>query len=173
MTDAAGARSSREQPAPSGNDCVFCAIVAGRLTASIVAEDALTIAFVDLRQFHAGHVLIIPRAHVTDIRDANDTIVSAVARMAARVARAVDRVFPSDGMNIWHSAGRGANQEVPHLHFHVHPRLVGDDVLRVYPRPPSLPDRATLDSWAAQLRERMSPHDTNGGVTALKNGLDE
>ena len=61
MTDAAGARSSREQPAPSGNDCVFCAIVAGRLTASIVAEDAVTMAFVDLRQFHPGHVLVRKR----------------------------------------------------------------------------------------------------------------
>ena len=155
MTGAADARSGRGQPAPAGNDCVFCAIVAGRLSASIVAENALTIAFLDLRQFHAGHVLIIPRAHVTDIRDANDTIASAVGCMVARVARAVDRVFPGDGLSIWHSAGAGANQEVPHLHFHVHPRRLGDDLLRVYPAPPPSPERAILDSWADQLRSAV------------------
>ena len=155
MTGAAGARSGREQPVASGDDCVFCAIVAGRMPASIVADDALTLAFVDLRQFHPGHVLIIPRAHVADIRDANDTMAAAVACMVARVARAVDRVFPSDGLTIWHSAGAGANQEVPHLHFHVHPRRFGDDFMRAYPTPPSLPDRATLDSWAAQLRSAV------------------
>ncbi len=137
--------------------CVFCAIVAGTVPASIVAEDALTIAFVDLRQFHPGHVLIIPRRHVRDIRDADDATISAVAIATARMARAVDRAFPNDGISVWHSAGAGANQEVPHLHMHVHPRYVGDNVLHVYPSAPLLPSRAVLEQWAQQIRDALSP----------------
>jgi len=155
MTDAADARSGKDRPAESGDECVFCTIVAGRLSASIVAEDQLTMAFMDQRQFHPGHVLIIPRTHLSDIRNANDGIASAVGCMVARVARAVDRAFPTDGLSVWHSAGAGANQEVPHLHFHVHPRRLDDDVLRVYPAPPSSPDRLTLESWAARLRSAI------------------
>ena len=135
--------------------CVFCDIVAGTRPASIVVDDATTLAFVDLRQYHPGHVLVVSRAHVPDIRAADDATAAAVLRTVARVARAVERVFPSDGLSVWHSAGAGANQEIPHLHFHVHPRYLADDVLRVYPAPPDLPDRATLDSWAVQLRAAL------------------
>jgi histidine triad (HIT) family protein len=138
-------------------DCVFCAIAGGAAAASVVMSDETTIAFLDLRQFHPGHVLVIPRRHVPDIRAVDDDTASAVMRAVARVARAVDRVFPNDGLSIWHSAGEGANQEVPHLHFHVHPRRFGDDVLRVYPSPPAGPSREVLDGWADDLRAALHP----------------
>ena len=131
--------------------CVFCDIVAGRVPATIVARDEASVAFLDLRQFHPGHVLVIPRRHVADIRAADDPTAAAVLVMVARVSRAVDEVFPGNGLSIWHSAGEGAHQEVPHLHFHVHPRHIGDDLLRVYPRPPALPPRDTLEEWGARL----------------------
>lgn len=136
--------------------CVFCDIIDGRATATVIAEDALTLAIVDLRQFHPGHVLVIPRQHVADIREADDDTAAAVFRMTARVARAVDRAFPSDGLSIWHSAGEGAHQEVPHLHVHVHPRFIGDDVLRVYPHAPSTPDRGTLEEYGVRLRDLLA-----------------
>ena len=137
-------------------DCPFCRIVAGDLTASIVWEDRQTVAFFDLRQFHAGHVLVIPRVHVPDIRTVDDATAGAVMETVVRIARAVDRVFPNDGLSVWHSAGEGANQEVPHLHVHVHPRHLGDDLLRIYPSPPALPDRPALDAWAARIRDALA-----------------
>ena len=136
--------------------CSFCEIVAGRLPATIVDADTLTIAFLDLRQFHPGHVLVIPRAHVPDIRDADDQTAAAVLSMVARVSRAVDLVFPSDGLSVWHSAGSGADQEVPHMHFHVHPRVHGDDLLRIYPHSPALPTRETLSDWGARLSSAIA-----------------
>jgi histidine triad (HIT) family protein len=48
--------------------CAFCEIVRGTLPASVVWEDDLTLAFIDLRQFHAGHTLVIPRRHLRDVR---------------------------------------------------------------------------------------------------------
>ena len=140
--------------------CPFCAIAAGRLAASLVHEDALTVAFMDSRQFHAGHVLVIPRRHLPDVRALHGVegaeIGAALVAAVARVTRAVDAAFPSDGISVWHSIGEGAHQEVPHLHVHVHPRQSGDDVLRVYPRAPATPERPTLDAYAASIRARMS-----------------
>jgi histidine triad (HIT) family protein len=144
-------------PGPDDPPCVFCAIAAATSPASIVATDARTLAFLDLRQSHPGHVLVIPRRHVADLRDADDATAEAVIRMVRRVMLAVDRVFPSDGISVWHSAGAGANQEVPHLHFHVHPRRLGDGLLRAYPAPPPHPERGELDAWAARLREVLPP----------------
>ena len=50
--------------------CVFCEIISGRAPATLVHRDARTIAFLDVQQAYPGHVLIVPRAHVADIRGA-------------------------------------------------------------------------------------------------------
>ena len=136
-------------------NCPFCAVVGGRLPATMIHADAHTVAFLDLRQYHPGHVLVIPRAHVPDIRAADEATVAAVLVMVSRVARAVDAAFPGDGVSVWHAAGPGATQEVPHLHFHVHPRRMDDGLLRVYPRAPARPDRGTLEAWGARLRAAL------------------
>jgi len=47
--------------------CVFCDIVAGRAPASVVWADDAVVEFADLRQPTAGHVLVVPRAHVETI----------------------------------------------------------------------------------------------------------
>jgi histidine triad (HIT) family protein len=136
-------------------DCVFCAIAAGTEQASVIAEDDLTITFVDLRQFHQGHVLVVPRQHFNDIRDMDEASLCAVMAAVARATRAVDRAFPSDGISIWHSVGEGANQEVPHAHFHVHPRYFNDGMLKGYPRVLENGTRAELESVAVCLREYL------------------
>jgi histidine triad (HIT) family protein len=143
------------------SDCAFCDIVGGRVPATFVAHDALTVAFLDLRHFHPGHVLVVPRQHVADIRAADDQTAAGILVMVARVSRAVDATFPGNGLSVWHSAGEGANQEVPHLHFHVHPRRVGDDLLQVYPRAPALPPRPTLEAWGARLATALAEMSTS------------
>ena len=106
--------------------CAFCAIVAGRLPATVVHRDARTVAFLDLRQANPGHVLVVPRRHIADIREADRLTAAALMDGIARVARAIGRAFDHEGLSIWHSIGPAADQEVPHLHFHVHPRRHGD-----------------------------------------------
>jgi histidine triad (HIT) family protein len=135
--------------------CVFCAIAQGGAPASIVCENDLALAAIDLRQFHPGHTLVIPRRHFHDVRKLDDTTGAALMAMLSRVTRAVGRAFPNQGLSLWHSIGEAAFQEVPHLHIHVHPRLTGDDVLRVYPQFPSNTERSTLDSYAAILRSHL------------------
>jgi len=134
--------------------CTFCEIIAGRTSVSRVAESKRSLAIVDLRQAHAGHVLVMPKAHMHDLREADDDTVADLMQLAARVARAVGTAMPNDGLSIWHSIA-GAHQEVPHLHVHVHPRVIGDDVLRVYASPPPTPPRATLEAIGAQIRAAL------------------
>jgi len=133
--------------------CVFCEIAQGTRTASIVYEDDLTMAFVDLRQFHAGHTLVIPRRHIPDVREIDAATGAALMATISRMTRAVDAAFPSEGISLWHSIGPAAFQEVPHLHVHIHPRKTGDGFLQVYPGELPTSDRATRDSYAARIRE--------------------
>ena len=136
-------------------ECVFCAIAQGGAPASIVFENDLVLAVVDLRQFHPGHTLVVPRQHFADVRELDDKTGAALMAMVSRVTRAVGRAFPNQGLSLWHSIGEAAFQEGPHLHIHVHPRLIGDDVLRVYPQLPQNTERSTLDSYAVVLRSHL------------------
>jgi len=145
----------RTAPVKHPDACAFCDIVAGHAAAAIVASDTHAIAFLDQRQFHPGHVLVIPRMHLADIRALQGAAGDGLMRMIAGVSRAIDKCWPSDGLSVWHSAGVGANQEVPHLHFHVHPRRVGDEMLRIYPRTPERPSRETLEAWGKRLSAEL------------------
>jgi histidine triad (HIT) family protein len=135
--------------------CVFCEIVRGAQPASVVWEDDLTMAFLDLRQFHPGHTLVIPRQHLGDVRELDDGTGAALMASVARIARAVAAAFPNQGMSLWHSIGEAADQEVPHLHVHVHPRMLDDGLLRVYPSTASVPDKSVRDKYAARLRSHL------------------
>lgn len=137
------------------SECAFCRIIRRELAASIVFEDELTMAFIDLRQFHPGHTLVIPRQHVRDVRELDLTTGTALMAAISRITRAVGLAFPNQGLSLWHSIGEAAFQEVPHLHFHVHPRMHNDDFLRVYPQSPDTPAKAIRDEYAARLRQRL------------------
>lgn len=135
--------------------CIFCEIAQGVCPASIVYEDELTIAFVDVRQFHPGHTLVIPRKHFADVRELDPETGAALMATVSRVTDAVGKAFPNEGLSLWHSIGPAAFQEVPHLHIHIHPRRIGDGFLRVYPDHPAHPDKETRDAYAARIREHL------------------
>jgi histidine triad (HIT) family protein len=135
--------------------CVFCDIVGHTQPASVVWEDELTLAVVDLRQFHPGHVLVMPRRHLADVRELDDATGAALMATVVRITRAVAAAFPNQGLSLWHSIGEAAFQEVPHLHLHVHPRLMGDELLRIYPHHAATPERAQLEQYAARVRAHL------------------
>ena len=136
--------------------CVFCEIIAGRAPADIVYGDDLTLAFVDPRQHNPGHVLVVPRVHVNDIRELDPKNAPQLMETLIKIARAVTQAFPNEGMSLWHSVGPAAFQEVPHMHIHVHPRRFGDGLLRVYPGLPVDADSAVRASYAERLRAALA-----------------
>lgn len=144
-------------PAGQANEgnCAFCSIVRCEANAAIVHQDKHTLAFMDLRQFNEGHVLVIPRLHLRDVRDLKEPVASALTATVVRVTRAVAAAFPSEGISLWHSIGPAAFQEVPHLHIHVHPRRVGDGMLQVYTSEPPLPAMHVRERYAALVRMHL------------------
>lgn len=139
---------------------VFCAIVAGIEPASIVYQDAATLAFVDLRQPNPGHVLAIPRAHVEQVYDLDAETAARLFQATVIVARAPRASLAPAGLNLSQSNGAAAGQEVPHVHIHLVPRRTDDGLFRMYSERPAYPERAELDALAATIRaavEREGP----------------
>lgn len=100
-------------------NCVFCAIVAGVSPAEFAGQWHDTVAFYPLDPVADGHVLVVPRQHVTSAAHAPYTygIVSARAALLAGEHASA---------NIITSVGEPATQSVFHLHVHVVPRTPGD-----------------------------------------------
>jgi histidine triad (HIT) family protein len=120
--------------------CLFCRIVAGELPATRVDEDERTVAFMDINPATRGHALVVPRAHVADVWEADAEDVAACARTAQRVAlRARDRLGAA-GVNLLNSTGVAAWQTVFHLHVHVIPRYEGDPLRLPWVPGPGDPD---------------------------------
>jgi len=137
-------------------ECIFCEIMAGRAPGDIVYEDELTVAFIDPRQHNPGHVLVVPRTHINDIRHLDPRTGAGLMNTLIKIARAVDQAFPNEGMSLWHSIGPAAFQEVPHMHMHVHPRRLNDGLLRVYPAAPVDADPIVRASYAERLRAALA-----------------
>src|SRR3990172_3703973 len=69
-------------------DCLFCRIVRGEITATLVAEDEHCIAFRDISPQAPTHFLVVPRLHVATLDAATDAaLLGRVLAMAASVAR--------------------------------------------------------------------------------------
>ncbi len=136
-------------PADSGS-CLFCKIVAGELPATIVDEDARTLAFMDINPATRGHALVIPRAHATDLHEIGMEDLQACAIAAQRLAGRMTARLGADGVNLINSCGSAAWQTVFHFHMHVVPRYV-DDPLEL-PWVPAPGDMADIAATGVLLR---------------------
>ncbi len=107
-------------------DCIFCKIVRGELPSYKISEDERTFAFLDIRPVNAGHTLVVPKNHSTNILDIAQEDWAAVAETVRIVSLAIDKGLNADGVNIGMNNREHAGQVVYHPHVHVIPRFKGD-----------------------------------------------
>jgi histidine triad (HIT) family protein len=138
-------------------DCIFCKIVRRESPASIVYEDAATLAFMDIRPMLPGHTLVIPKAHAAYLEDLPEESSGPILKTAKKVAAALRQSgLRCEGVNLWLANGKAAGQEVFHVHFHVLPRFRGDGFgIRAGPGYGRMPERAELDSTAEKIRRAI------------------
>jgi histidine triad (HIT) family protein len=117
------AKAHPSRPRPS-RPCPFCAIVAGTAAAEIVYEDEVGLAFLDRSPLTLGHLLLIPRAHIPTLPDADDATAAALGVALRRLTAALPPALDADGTFV--GQNNVVSQSVPHLHFHVAPRKRGD-----------------------------------------------
>ena len=73
---------------------------------------------------------MIPLAHHENIYALPDDLAGRIARMARRVAIAMRRGYPCDGVTVRQNNEPAGDQDVWHLHTHVIPRHTGDNLRR-------------------------------------------
>ncbi|WP_026426013.1 HIT family protein [Actinokineospora inagensis] len=130
--------------------CVFCRIIAGELPAVMVYQDTDAVAFLDHRPLFRGHVLLVPRTHLTVLSDLPPDRVAPFFALAQRLERAVEDGLGADGSLIM--INNIVSQSVPHLHLHVIPRHHKDG-LRFWLGPRHPYDEANpAEAYAERIR---------------------
>ncbi len=101
-------------------DCLFCRIIAGAIPAVKVYEDEHVMGIRDINPQAPVHVLLMPRRHIADLRDAVETDPLLAARLleaAVQVARREG--LEARGFRVLTNSGPEGGQAVMHLHFHL------------------------------------------------------
>lgn len=137
--------------------CIFCQIVTGDAEASLVYDDELVMAFMDILPVNDGHVLVVPKEHSPDLAGIDDDVGSQMFTVARRLAQALRRSgIRCEGVNLYLADGRAAGQEVPHVHLHVLPRFEGDGFGLRRTKMLRRAGRADLEMTAGEIRSVMA-----------------
>ncbi|HEU4932109.1 MAG TPA: HIT domain-containing protein [Pyrinomonadaceae bacterium] len=73
----------------SETDCVFCKLISGELERSVIYQDDLCLALMDIQPVTPGHALVVPRRHAAYLADLDAEDGAQMFRAAQRVAAAL------------------------------------------------------------------------------------
>lgn len=93
-----------------------------------IYEDEHTMAFLDIAKDVDGHILVVPKKHVTNILDADSETLSHVMNTVKKIGVHLTENCGYEGMNILNANNECSGQTVFHLHIHIIPRKRGDNV---------------------------------------------
>lgn len=97
-------------------NCIFCKIANKEIPTNLVYENDCTVAFSDLNPQAPTHVLVIPKRHYASLNELEDE------KMMSALLKAVKEVTKKLGIadyRIVINTGKGAGQEVFHIHLHI------------------------------------------------------
>jgi histidine triad (HIT) family protein len=105
-------------------NCLFCGIVNGEVSASVVFKDDISLAFLDHRPLFPGHCLLIPKNHFETLNDLPPELVGPFFKNVQLLARAIELALEAEGSFV--AMNNRISQSVPHLHVHIVPRRKKD-----------------------------------------------
>ena len=144
--------------------CVFCAIAAKKIPASIVYEDDYCVAFLDLFPLRPAHVLVINKRHAQYVHELSAQERSHLFEIANKISLAIRASsFKPAAVHFNINDGKAAHQTVPHVHLHVLPRYQGDSasfVASLLAKPLLMLkgglSRQTLEQQAEEIRRYLA-----------------
>jgi len=136
-----------------GDDCPFCAIVAGSAPGHIVLNEPDVVAFLDMRPVFKGHVLVVPREHFVTLPDVPRAVLTPLFVAVQRCCTAMVEGLGAQGS--WVAENNVVSQAVPHVHVHVVPRTRGDGLRGFFWPRQKYENDAEIADYAARLRAAL------------------
>jgi histidine triad (HIT) family protein len=110
--------------------CVFCRLVAGELPVAKVMETEEVLVFLDNAPVNPGHMLVIPKKHLATLEEINEDLLTTLILKVKESGALLKTKLGYSGYNVILNNDPVAGQEIPHLHWHVIPRVLDDTPLR-------------------------------------------
>jgi histidine triad (HIT) family protein len=98
--------------------CVFCAIIAKKIPATIVAENEKIIVIKDIAPKAPVHYLVIPKIHVESLVALDKKQVAIIKDITRMVQELATHLSGSQAFRLVFNTGADAGQSVFHLHGH-------------------------------------------------------
>ena len=105
----------------NGDVCELC------VPESVLAESELAYVRSESNSLSRGHVVVVPRRHVSDFFEMTSAEQTAVIELLNTARALIQSQYSPDGYNIGVNIGRAAGQSRMHVHVHLIPRYAGDD----------------------------------------------
>ncbi|MGV2392643.1 UNVERIFIED_CONTAM: HIT family protein [Campylobacter lari] len=102
-------------------DDIFLKIISRELSAEIIYEDDICIAFYDKFPLQPGHFLVVPKTRSKNITEADDQTAAHLINTARKLAKEhiLDKGIP--GFKTLINTGKSADQTIFHTHIHIIP----------------------------------------------------
>jgi ATP adenylyltransferase len=112
--------------------CIFCdypaAPEADDRKNLIVHRTPHAFAILNRYPYNAGHFMVIPRRHVSDLAALPAEEWAALQDLLRRAAAVLQATYRPEGINVGMNLGRAAGAGIDaHLHWHLVPRWLGDN----------------------------------------------
>lgn len=114
------------------DDCIFCKIAEKKTNSNIIFENDIIIAILDIDPISDGHILVIPKQHISDIHSLNSALGAEIMTVVKKMSDLINKSFTYDGIMLM--SINGVFQDVPHFHFHVFGRNKNNDIKIAYPK---------------------------------------
>jgi len=133
------------------DNCIFCKIIKGDIPSYKLYEDEFTYVFMDIANDIDGHILVIPKKHVTNVLDCDNATLHHVADTVKLISNLLVEKCGYDGVNVLNASGECAGQTVFHLHFHIIPKKNNDGISAW----PKLPGGTGVEAAYKKLKEML------------------
>ena len=101
-------------------DCELCS------QHEVLLENALAYVRQDNNSLSRGHVLVVPKRHVSSFFDMTTEEQAAVLALLREIQKTIQQQHSPDGYNIGVNLGKAGGQSRMHVHVHLIPRYAGD-----------------------------------------------
>ncbi len=142
------------QAGKQGSSCPFCLIVQKQLPATVLYEDALVMAVLEIRPAAKGHTLVFPKTHMTDFSTLSEEQSTKLFTLGAKLSAILEELEGCEGSNLFVANGSLAGQTVDHALLHVIPRYKDDGVSLTWQGKPA--SQESLQQLQQQIAPQLS-----------------
>lgn len=100
------------------DDCIFCKIINKQIPSEFIYEDDKCVAFKDINPKAHTHLLVVPRKHIASVAHMDNEDLNLMGHLIY-TAKLLGEKNNLPHYNLQFNVGKGAGQEVFHIHLHL------------------------------------------------------